>query len=365
MDEEQVEAHQLDVDEDVLLNKLTSTERNALEEWEKNPRATLKELGDIVGCADATVSDAIKYYGWLVNEDEWMGRSWSGEPIEVKRDGIQQKMGVSVKVENDDSDGDDKIEGECSTKNTSRMNSWAVGPELDEIDGIDRLIRRVKEANTANEWSKVLGDYVNWGNNSKVDGSVGIFSISSASGCVNRGTAYCQVGENECYAVVDEKRYDYVLAYVQRQEFLWDCMDADMWAHAFLEMVSRRHNDTKALKFNQHGDFRCNEDIFKVNRIAEILDDYNIRVFTYSASSHLDWSIATSDNLTVNQSNDFGDYGNRQYIAVDKEDDIPENTTWCPYDRQKKEGIDVDDRIKCGECMLCIDDKSGDIAVVK
>jgi len=165
-------------------------------------------------------------------------------------------------------------------------------------------------------------------------------------------------------ATVDERRYDYVLAYMRRQEYLWDCLDAQTFADAFLAIVDRKRVDARALKISQAGDVRHTADIRKLDRIAQRLEaaDADTQVFTYSASSHLDWSVA--EHLTVNRSNDAA-YGDRRYMIVDDVARIPADALRCPFDAERAAGVSQEDRTKCGECRLCIDPDAPDVAVVK
>ena len=240
-----------------------------------------------------------------------------------------------------------------------------VGPPVHTIDGSEELLERIAACETTADWSFLLNDYIQWGNNTKVSKHVGIFNLGAAHDCVNRWTDRCQVGGDECYAVKDERTYDYVLAYARRQEYLWDCLDAQTFADAFLAICDRKRVEPRALKFSQAGDVRHTADIWKMERIARRLEaaGVDIEVFTYSASSHLDWSAA--DHLTVNRSDDTADFGDRRYIAVDVPEDIPEDALWCPFDRQRAHGVAQEDRVKCGECRLCLTDDAPDVGVTK
>lgn len=238
-----------------------------------------------------------------------------------------------------------------------------AGPSVSEIGGIYEMIDRMADCETIEDWSYLLNDYIQWGNNTKVGKRVAIFNMNAAHDCPNRWTENCQVDGDKCYAVVDEKRYDYVLDYFRRQEYLWDCLDAETWAEAFLEIVDRKYLDGPFfVKFSQAGDFRHNGDIIKAERISERLAEHGIQVYTYSASNYLTWELA--DVLTVNQSNDLEDYGDRRYRVVESVDDLSEEAIHCPFDLQKHRGVPQEDRIKCGECRACIDTKAGDVEVV-
>ncbi|QIO25593.1 hypothetical protein [Haloarcula sp. JP-L23] len=89
-----------------------------------------------------------------------------------------------------------------------------VGPQVTEIGGLDELQARMRECETIRDWSFLLNDYIQWGNNTKVSKYVGIFNLGAADDCPNRWTERRQVGGDECYAVQDERQYDYVLDYM-------------------------------------------------------------------------------------------------------------------------------------------------------
>jgi hypothetical protein len=225
--------------------------------------------------------------------------------------------------------------------------------EISEVEGIDTLKSRMREAETVEDWSFILGDYLSFGN-SKIADSVAIFNMNSATDCPNAKTENCQVPWSDCYAHKAENMYNNTLPYRRRQEYLWDCLDAETWAKAFLAAVSRKRKPVNAVRFSEAGDFRHTGDIIKVDRIAEIMSEKDITVYTYSASNYLDWSEA--EHFTVNQSNDFEDFGDRLYTAVPEKSDIPEDGVQCPYEA-------TDGDIKCGDCRLCLDKDAGDVYI--
>lgn len=347
-----------------LKRGLTDTQRDVLDAWSNDFNASLDELAEEASCTGATVSNTIKKYGWLVDESLWLDRKWQGDAQKIIQDTLNTTTQSATKTDSQQSNSKAEI-NENKDKETDRLDTQAVGPSTDEIDGIEELKTRMKQAEDVREWSFILNDYIKWGNNTTTESNVGIFSLGSGHDCPNRATGNCQVDEDECYAIRHEKQYDYVLDFTRRQEFLWDKIHPEAFVEMLLEIISRKQGEVDAIRFNQAGDFRNNQDVWKVNRIAELLNEYDIVVYTYSASNYLDWSQATSDNFIVNQSNDIENYGDRHFIVLDDIEDIPEDTVWCPYDRDVKRGRDEDDRIKCGECMMCMDDKAGDIAVTK
>jgi len=226
-------------------------------------------------------------------------------------------------------------------------------------DKFDRLADRITTAETVADWSYILSDYITWGNR-KIAKHVAVFNMNSATDCPNIGTDNCQVPKDDCYAYRAEVQYPYPLDYRRRQEYLWDSMDAETWARAFLEIVDRKHNEVSTIRFSQAGDFRTRGDIIKVDRIAEIVAEHDIDVYTYSASDYLDWSEA--EHFTVNQSNNRREYGDKHYTAIPKDVDpedvefLDDNAVQCPYDY-------TDGKIKCGDCRLCIEPDAPDVTI--
>jgi len=232
--------------------------------------------------------------------------------------------------------------------------------ETTNIDGLDKLIARMDAAETIRDWSFILADYISWGNN-KIDKSVAIFNMNSATDCPNADTERCQVPWESCYAHKAENIYPHALPYRRRQEYLWDSLDPETWAEAFLSIVGRKRSPVTAVRFSEAGDFRSDSDIIRINRIAQILKPHGIDVYTYSASSFLNWDLAT--DFTINQSNELSDYGDRLFSAVPTKDDIPEGAVMCPFEYAKNNGAKTEDRPKCGECRLCIDDTGPDVYI--
>lgn len=238
--------------------------------------------------------------------------------------------------------------------------------DYSDVDGISDLQSRIESASDTRDWKGILQDHLTFGNN-KIADTVAIFNITSATDCPNAKTkengesetGLCQVPWKECYAHKSEDRYDAPLEYRRRQTYLWDRLTAEEFADAFVEIIDNKivygnaenYSDFD-LRFNQAGDARTREDIEKMERVARILNDFGIDTYTYSASYKLDWS--ETKHLTVNQSYDGAVYGDRLYSAIDENDDLPENSVWCPHDKQKAEGVDPDEAIKCGDCRLCI-----------
>lgn len=240
------------------------------------------------------------------------------------------------------------------------MESTATNYDIENVDGIDKLRRRMAEAgDDITAWSHILTDYVQFGN-SKLGKNIAIFNMNSATDCPNIGTDHCQVPKESCYAFKAENQYPQPLAYRRRQEYLWDSLPAEMWAKAFVKMVDRKRNRVDYLRMSQSGDFRNNGDIVRVNTIAGMLSDHGIKTYTYSASDYLNWEIA--DAFTVNRSNFKSEYGDKAYTAIPAEmnpsdhEHLSDNAVQCPYEVS-------DGEIECGECSLCMNADAPDVYI--
>jgi len=220
---------------------------------------------------------------------------------------------------------------------------------VDEVAGIEELRREIRDIiffsdDYIEAWSRLLGDHVSYGNK-KVADETAIFNLGSAHDCVNLGTKYCQVSDKHCYAAQSERNYPQPLDYRRRQAIIWSLLDGVTWARAFRRHAERKRNPVDALRFNESGDFSTRQDILKLETIGHRLDDL-VDTYTYSASSDLPWKEVES--VTINQSNDFRDYGRRRFIVVDSVSDIPQDGIRCAHD--------LDESVKCGDCRLCVDD---------
>lgn len=234
-----------------------------------------------------------------------------------------------------------------------------------EVDGIETLKERMADADTVRDWSFILSDYISAGN-TKISDRTAIFNMNSAHDCPNYGTketgesetGLCQVPKNSCYAAKAEDIYKSTLPYRRRQEYLWDCLDPDTFAEAFECLNSRKRKPFDSIRFSEAGDFRSDSDIIRVNRVAELV---SVDVYTYSSSHKLNWDLA--EHFTVNASNGLADYGDRRYMALPEDAEKPDSAVWCPNSLQQMGGVPADDRIKCGDCRLCLNKEGPDVAI--
>lgn len=251
--------------------------------------------------------------------------------------------------------------------------------DITDVEGYPELLEKIKaiyNAPTREARIAILSDlflkghsgsdgYIRFGNN-KISNSVGIFNMNSATDCPNAAsdpdnptdTGVCQVPWNSCYAHKAEDMYPNSLPKRRRQAFLWNCIDIDTFSGALLHLKDRKTGPFDALRFNESGDVRGRDDVVRLEGIARRVSP-EIDVYTYSASHRVDWSYA--ETVTVNQSNDLANYGDRSYSVVESRDDVPDDATLCPFSLAKKNGVPNDKRPKCGDCRLCIDTDAGNV----
>lgn len=86
-------------------------------------------------------------------------------------------------------------------------------------------------------------------------------------------------------------------------------MDADLFADALIEMISRKKDDVDVLRFGESGALRHQADLDRVDRVAERLHEHGILTFIYTASEWLDFSDV--EHITVTASNDGVPRGSR------------------------------------------------------
>lgn len=255
---------------------------------------------------------------------------------------------------------------------------WGENYDLDAVFGLDddeleskqRLLRElciaIVEAETTNDWKKILKPHVG-DENSKLAQHVLTYNITSATDCVHLGKDACQVPKSECYAYNSETQYKNALHYRRRQEILWDHLDAQTFADAFLHNVEMKDNPVSTLRINQSGELRNQHDLNKVAEIASRLNEAGIDTYIYSTQGKLDWSVVDTDHLGVRMSNqDFSPEDKARfayYTAIPLDDVDPEDVDWldddarqCPYDKH-------DGAIECGNCELCLHNNGVDVYI--
>ena len=157
--------------------------------------------------------------------------------------------------------------------------------------------------------------------NHKLPKSTYIINLGTSGMCPGRALRTCKCSD-VCYAHKAETQYkEGTIAYRLLQTIRWRKLSAEQIAE---QLLTKSNNSTiykmKALRFNESGDVFDEEDIIKMSRIADILNEHHdIKVYTYTSRNDLDWSIK-SDNLVVNGSGFMCD--NQFQIVKEFDDDM-------------------------------------------
>lgn len=137
--------------------------------------------------------------------------------------------------------------------------------------------------------------------NLKVGKDTIILNITSATDCESLKKGLCQVPEGKCYALRAEKQYPDVLPYRRKQMHIWDALTPEEIAEDVKAMlVHKRKIPIKFLRMQEAGDFRNQDDLNKMSRLADLLKGH-VNVYTYTARKDLNYS-RISGNLAINGS---------------------------------------------------------------
>lgn len=138
--------------------------------------------------------------------------------------------------------------------------------------------------------------------NKKLPKTTWIINLGTSGLCPGRALGTCECC-GVCYAHKAETQYkEGTIAYRLLQTIRWRALDAETIAEQLLtKHKNASKNKMKALRFNESGDVFDEEDIRKMSKIADILAEEGIAVYTYTSRKDLDWS-SKSENLVVNGS---------------------------------------------------------------
>lgn len=174
--------------------------------------------------------------------------------------------------------------------------------------------------------------------NHKLGDDTAIFNMGTAKECPSRTLGLCTAVNNgiKCYAEKAEDQYpNTVPAARKRQEIYWKKATALEIIEYLNKKIERRRKPTKYLRFNESGDFWCQEDIEKMSQIAEFMKLKGITTYGYTARSDLDFSRASF--LIKGSDNDKGNNGRTTIIG--RGDAVPDGYLECPG--------------SCKRCNLC------------
>lgn len=189
-----------------------------------------------------------------------------------------------------------------------------------------------------------------FGNNKLPDTTL-IFNMGSAERCPSRALGICETVNSgiKCYALKAEQQYKKnVPNYRNRQEIAWKESTAEQIATLFSDAIKRRKKKTKHIRFNESGDFWSQEDINKLNYIAERMKkEHGITTYGYSARRDLDFSSA---KFSIKGSG-WNPNNNGSTCVVNSDQDIPKDYVKCPG--------------SCKSCSTCCEPNKINIAFIK
>jgi len=129
-----------------------------------------------------------------------------------------------------------------------------------------------------------------------------IFSFGTALICYSALKGYCQLYKNKkCYALRNELQYNTSILYKHRQYKQLNNMKAWQLARQFIK-IKKLYPSIKLIRLNESADCQ-KKHMPKINKIADIMQKYNVKIYTYTHNIELQKSDIKSKNLTINSSN--------------------------------------------------------------
>ncbi|MCK9428957.1 MAG: hypothetical protein M0R17_02965 [Candidatus Omnitrophica bacterium] len=200
--------------------------------------------------------------------------------------------------------------------------------------------------------------------NHKLNDSIGVFNMSSATDCSSKKLGLCPIYNNQytlkhicgskvqCYATRDEGLYKAVLPSRRAQEAEWQSKSSDQLICEFSKKIKSRRKETNYIRFNEAGDFHNQSDITKLSDIAKYFkEEHNITTYGYTARRDLDFS---RRDFVVRGSGWSHESLDGTTTVISKEEDIPDVNTWIIC------------RSGCGKtCNICMCDFTFNVAFLK
>jgi hypothetical protein len=156
-----------------------------------------------------------------------------------------------------------------------------------------------------------LKNLISFGNK-KLPEDTAIFNMNPAFECPSEKLGLCDIAKI-CYAKKAERRYPSVFPYRKRQAEAWQNLSAEDFASQFISVAAKKQ--VTKLRLSESGDFESQEDVVKAEKIAKILSDNGIRMYTYTARKDLDFSFVRY--LVINGSGFSADGVIHTFLAVD------------------------------------------------
>lgn len=167
--------------------------------------------------------------------------------------------------------------------------------------------------------------------NTKLPKTTAIFNMSSASNCPSRKRGLCKAivnGKNRCYAFKAERFYPTCKPYRDKQELFWKSSTDKSFVQYFLALNTLSNNKFDTLRFNEAGDFHTQKCVDKAEKIATSLKQNNIKTYTYTSRSDLNFS--NIKNLIILGSGFTKDGISGIFKMIQKSESIPEGFQLCP-----------------------------------
>lgn len=179
-----------------------------------------------------------------------------------------------------------------------------------------------------------------------------ISNMGSATDCKSALNGLCDHPEI-CYGLKSERLYPNALPARRRQEIVWKTTPASSFIKALREMWDR--NNVKRWRVNEVNDFSNQEDVDKLNEIANNIPQ---TVFTYTSNWKLN---LTNLAFKVRLSHDFDVPGiSGRAIVIPKGTPAPRGYVLCAK-TSKTEVKRCDD----GKCGICYSSSKASIAFWK
>lgn len=129
--------------------------------------------------------------------------------------------------------------------------------------------------------------------NTKLPSTTAIFNLSSAHDCPSRKLGLCKAEKQgaKCYAIKSEcSMRPAVLPYRRKQEAFWFKTEPVDFVSQFILINALKKLPYKNIRFNESGDFHAQNDVYKMERIAQMLRRFGIRCYCYTSRNDLDFS---------------------------------------------------------------------------
>ena len=135
--------------------------------------------------------------------------------------------------------------------------------------------------------------------NKKIGNDTLIINMTSATDCPSKRIGMCPIENNKCYALKAERCYPQVLPYRRKQEVYWGKTPAHKIAEDLRNIILRKRNPIKYIRFSESGDFAGQSDVDKMNEVAENVPE--VQFYGYTARRDLRYDNISS-NCTINGS---------------------------------------------------------------